>query len=42
MKAETKDTNPKDIIGSKKLPMHLLSGIAKVQWCLAQLEGALK
>lgn len=42
MKAETKASNPKDIIGSKKLPLHLLSGIAKIQWCLAQLEGALK
>jgi len=42
MTAETKDTNPKDRIGSKKLPLSLLSGTAKIEWCLAQLEGALK
>lgn len=42
MKAEIKDSNPKDRIGSTKLPLDLLSGIAKVEWCLAQLEGALK
>ena len=39
---DTKHTNPKDRIGSTKLPLDLLSGIAKVEWCLAQLEGALK
>lgn len=39
---ETKASNPKDRIGSTKLPLDLLSGIAKVEWCLAQLEGALK
>lgn len=37
-----KHTNPKDRIGSTKLPLSLLSGIAKAEWCLAQLEGALK
>lgn len=37
-----KDTNPKDRIGSSKLPLSLLSGTAKIEWCLAQLEGALK
>ena len=42
MKPETKKSNPKDIIGSTKLPLSLLSGIAKIEWCLAQLEGALK
>ena len=36
---DTKHTNPKDRIGSTKLPLDLLSGIAKVEWCLAQLEG---
>jgi len=39
---EAKDSNPKDRIGAKKLPMDLLSGTAKIEWCLAQLEGALK
>lgn len=39
---EIKDSNPKDRIGSTKLPLDLLSDIAKVEWCLAQLEGALK
>lgn len=39
---EAKDTNPKDRVGAKKLPMDLLSGTAKIEWCLAQLEGALK
>ena len=38
----TKDTNPKDSIGDKKLPLALLSGIAKIQWALAHLEGMLK
>lgn len=38
----TKDTNPKDAIGDKKLPLALLSGIAKIQWALAHLEGMLK
>lgn len=39
---DRKDTNPKDAIGDKKLPLALLSGIAKIQWCLAHLEGMLK
>lgn len=39
---EAKHSNPKDRIGASKLPLDLLSGIAKVEWCLAQLEGALK
>ena len=42
MKAETKLSNPMDRIGSTKLPLDLLSGVAKIEWCLAQLEGALK
>lgn len=42
MKPEKKDTNPKDLIGSKKLPLHLCPGTAKVEWTLALLEGALK
>lgn len=42
MTPETKHSNPKDRIGSTKLPLDLLSAPAKVAWCLAQLEGALK
>jgi hypothetical protein len=41
-KAETKDTNPKDAIGSTKLPMHLIPGTAKAALAIAFLEGALK
>ena len=39
---EVKDTNPKDAIGSSKLPMHLIPGSAKAALALAFLEGALK
>jgi len=42
MTTETKDTNPKDAIGSKKLPMHLIPGSAKAYLALAFLEGASK
>ena len=42
MKPETKDTNPKDAIGSSKLPMHLIPGTAKAALAIAFLEGALK
>lgn len=42
MKAETKDTNPKDAIGMTKLPMHLIPGTAKAYLAVAFLEGALK
>ena len=42
MKAETKDTNPKDAIGATKLPMHLIPGSAKAHMAVAFLEGALK
>jgi len=41
-RAETKPTNPKDAIGSTKLPMHLIPGTAKAFMALAFLEGALK
>ena len=37
-----KDTNPKDAIGTTKLPMHLIPGTAKTAMALAYLEGALK
>ena len=42
MKPVTKDTNPKDAIGSTKLPMHLIPGTAKAELAIAFLEGALK
>ena len=38
----TKPTNPKDAIGTEKLPMHLIPGPAKAAMALAFLEGALK
>lgn len=38
----TKLTNPKDIIGSDKLPMHLWPETATALGCLALLDGALK
>lgn len=39
---EGKDTNPKDAIGDKKLPLWLLSPIAKAHWALGQFAGLLK
>ena len=42
MKHETKPTNPKDAIGSGKLPMELVPDIIEVEASLAYLEGALK
>jgi len=33
--AFAKDTNPKDVVATTKLPLWLLSPIAKVHWCLA-------
>lgn len=42
MTPEVKDTNPKDAIGSTKLPMHLIPGTAKAVMAIAFLEGALK
>jgi hypothetical protein len=39
---DSKDTNPKDAIGSKKLPLHLIPGSLKVYAAKAFLEGALK
>lgn len=38
----TKDTNPKDAIGDKKAPLHLLSPIASLHWSLAQYAGNIK
>lgn len=40
--ADTKMTNPKDIIGSSKLPLDLFPATIIVEGCLAYLEGALK
>lgn len=37
-----KESNPKDAIGSAKLPMHLVPGSAKAFLTLGFLEGALK
>lgn len=39
---DTKNTNPKDQIGSDKLPMHLVPDTLKAYAALAFLEGALK
>jgi hypothetical protein len=38
----TKDTNPKDAIGDKKVPLTLLSPIASAHWALAQYAGQSK
>lgn len=42
MDVNSKDTNPKDAIGSTKLPMHLVPSSLKVFAAMAFLEGALK
>lgn len=39
---DRKPTNPKDAIGTTKLPMHLIPGTAKAAMAMAFLEGALK
>lgn len=41
-KAETKESNPKDIVGSDKLPIHLWPTTATALGCLALMDGALK
>jgi DNA-directed RNA polymerase subunit RPC12/RpoP len=41
-RSPVKDTNPKDAIGDKKAPLHLLSPIAMLHWSLAQFAGLLK
>ena len=38
----TKDTNPKDAIGSGKVPMHLWPSTATAVGSIALLNGALK
>jgi len=40
--ATVKDGNPKDIVGATKVPLSLLSPIAKAQWALAQYAGLCK
>lgn len=42
MNVTTKDTNPKDAIAQAKVPLHLLSPIAKAFWALAQFAGMCK
>lgn len=37
-----KPTNPKDLIGSSKLPLHLWPETASAMGCIAMLNGALK
>jgi len=39
---DTKLTNPKDAIGSKKLPLHLVPDTLSIMACPSFLEGALK
>lgn len=39
---QRKDTNPKDAIGATKVPLSLLSPIAKAAWALAQFCGMTK
>lgn len=38
----SKDTNPKDLVGSDKLPLHLWPKTATALGCLGMLEGMLK
>ena len=42
MSTETKPSNPKDAIGSKKLAMHLVPSVIQAYAALAFTEGALK
>ena len=37
-----KHTNPKDAVGSTKLPLWLLSPVAKAHWAIGQMAGLLK
>jgi hypothetical protein len=37
-----KVSNPKDVIGDTKVPLWLLSTVAKIHWALAQFAGLLK
>ena len=40
--AALKDTNPKDSAGGKKVPLWLLSPLAKAEWAQAQFVGQVK
>lgn len=40
--SETKPSNPKDVIGSDKLPIHLWPETATIYGCLGLLDGLLK
>lgn len=40
--SDLKDTNPKDAIGSQKLPLHLWPTTATAMGCLGLMDGALK
>ncbi len=42
MSTETKDSNPKDIIGSTKLPLNLVPATTKAYLAIGHLEGHLK
>jgi hypothetical protein len=42
MSTDTKPSNPKDMIGGKKLPLHLVPPAVNIYASLAFLEGALK
>lgn len=42
LQAPVKDTNPKDAVASSKVPLWLLSPIAKAMWALAQFAGMAK
>jgi hypothetical protein len=37
-----KNSNPKDVVGDKKVPLWLCSPIAKAQWAVAQFVGMVK
>jgi hypothetical protein len=39
---QTKDTNPKDAVGSLKVPLHLIPAPVQGELALALLEGSLK
>ena len=40
--AALKETNPKDAVGDKKVPLWLLSPLAKAEWAQAQFVGQVK
>lgn len=42
MSSDLKPSNPKDILGNTRVPMGLISDVAKAEEALALLEGALK